>query len=471
MFHDLETPILTLGNNYVWTLRNAVEGVQIFGGIGSGKTSGSGRKLAQNYLKAGYGGLVLSVKPDERKLWESYCQETGRLDDLLVIHPDNPHRFNFIDYEMNRKGEGAGLTENLVMVLKTVINAGELQKKTLSSNDAFWDNALDMLIFNIVDLCQLAYGTVTLKLLISIAQSIPDNLNKLKDPQFFLKNEFGKALIAVRCKRESKVLNDKELRLYEDIENYFLSNLITLNDRTRSVIEHSFLGLLFQLNRDPIYSLFCSSESNFSPEDSLFGKIIFLDLPIKYYDKVGRGIQILFKYVWQRAMERRNIEENDCPVFLWADEAQNFIHEHDIDYQATARSARVCTVYLTQNLPNYMAHMGGDSGKHHVQSFLGTLGTKIFHANTDHSTNQYAADLIGKDVFRVQSESKSLGKGYSKTQSWAEHREYLIQPEDFVFLKTGGKKNNFKVEGIMHCQDAPWKAENNYLETIFNQKQ
>jgi|GEM_PF-4259272 len=44
----------------LWTLRNAVEGVQIFGGIGSGKTSGSGRMLGLKYLSAGLGGLVLS---------------------------------------------------------------------------------------------------------------------------------------------------------------------------------------------------------------------------------------------------------------------------------------------------------------------------------------------------------------------------------------------------------------------------
>ncbi len=470
MPYNLESPILNIGNKYSWTLRNAVEGVQIFGGIGSGKTSGSGKMLAIKYLQAGFGGLVLSVKPDERKLWEGYCRETGRTNDLIIVHPDNRHRFNFIDYEMNREGAGAGLTENLVMVLKTVINAGELQKKTLASNDAFWDNALDMLIFNVIDLCQLAYETVTLKQLISIAQSIPESPEKLKDPDFFLKNEFGKALFEIKLKRDEKRLSLKQMRIYENAENYFLSNFIPLNERTRSVIEHSFLGLLFQLDRDPVYSLFCSSENNFKPEDSIGGKIIFIDLPIKYYDKVGRGIQILFKYIWQRAMERRNVADNDRPVFLWADEAQNFIHEHDIDYQATARSARVCTVYLTQNMPNYFAHMGGDSGKYHVQSFLGTLGTKIFHANTDNSTNQYASDLIGKDMMIAQSGSKTMGKNYSKTTGWSETRDYLVRPEQFVFLRTGGAKNHYIVDGIMHCQDAPWKEENSYHLAFFNQK-
>jgi len=51
--------------NY-WTIRNAVEGVQIFGGIGSGKTSGSGRVIALRYLASGFGGLVLTAKHDAK---------------------------------------------------------------------------------------------------------------------------------------------------------------------------------------------------------------------------------------------------------------------------------------------------------------------------------------------------------------------------------------------------------------------
>ena len=44
--YDLDTPLLELGEGVKWTARHAVEGTQIFGGIGSGKTSGSGQTLA-----------------------------------------------------------------------------------------------------------------------------------------------------------------------------------------------------------------------------------------------------------------------------------------------------------------------------------------------------------------------------------------------------------------------------------------
>jgi type IV secretory pathway TrbF-like protein len=42
------------------------------------KTSGSGRMLAGAYLRAGMGGLVTAVKPEEIPLWRRYAAEHGR---------------------------------------------------------------------------------------------------------------------------------------------------------------------------------------------------------------------------------------------------------------------------------------------------------------------------------------------------------------------------------------------------------
>jgi len=54
------------------TVRQAFEGISIFGGTGSGKTTGSGRTIALSMLEKGWGGLVLTVKPDERERWQHY---------------------------------------------------------------------------------------------------------------------------------------------------------------------------------------------------------------------------------------------------------------------------------------------------------------------------------------------------------------------------------------------------------------
>ena len=101
---DLDTPVLQLPDGvdgrhtYSWTIRNAVEGLQIFGGIGSGKTSGSGRMVALKYLSMGFGGIVLTAKTDEKAHWQELCKIAGRTDDLIVIEPGGQHFFNLMEH-------------------------------------------------------------------------------------------------------------------------------------------------------------------------------------------------------------------------------------------------------------------------------------------------------------------------------------------------------------------------------------
>src|SRR5262245_32620469 len=96
-----------------WTLRNSFEGTHIFGATGSGKTHGSGRALAHAFLRAGYGGLVLTFKGDDAATWRDYLEEAGRLDDYLRVAPETPEHFNFLRYETTRSTRGAALTKNI----------------------------------------------------------------------------------------------------------------------------------------------------------------------------------------------------------------------------------------------------------------------------------------------------------------------------------------------------------------------
>ncbi|MEZ4784819.1 MAG: TraM recognition domain-containing protein [Candidatus Kapaibacterium sp.] len=481
---DLDFPLIDFAGS-PWTVRNAVEGVQIFGGIGSGKTSGSGRMLALKYLSAGFGGLVLTVKPDEREMWEEYCDLTGRRDDLIIVEPDGDHRFNFLSYE----GQG-GNTENIVQVLKTVIQASE-EKASGAKQDPFWESALDMLIFHVIDLCQLAYGRVTLQDLYDIVQTLPGQ-DKASAPEG---NAYQKAYAEALRHVESLVIawekaqstdrlaqfqsqlsydaavcNDvPAARLLKYVDQFFHETYGNLSEKTRSIIDFSFSGFLFRLLREPVYSLFCDGESTFTPEDCLDGKIIVLNLPVKLYHKVGRDCQIMFKYIWQRAMEKRRIAENGRPVFLISDEAQNFLHEYDAEYQATARSSRIATVYISQNLPNYHANMGGAKSDFRVKSFLGTLSTKVFHANADKETNDYASALIGEGFFEEMSRQTSVAGEFSASKTKSLKIDRIIRPEEFPRLKTGGTKNNGLVAAYLHFQGNVLEKEESFIKAHFDQ--
>ncbi len=484
-----------------WTIGHAVEGVQIFGGIGSGKTSGSGRTLAHKFLSAGFGGLVLTAKADEKALWEEYCDQTGRRKDLVVLEPGGRHHFNFLQYEATQASGEKAITANIVQVLKTVINAGEEKKGGVSDN-AFWESALDMLIVSVIDLCQLAYGTLSVRTLYDVVRTIP----RSREQQAATAREdeqdtpFARAYLTAKAKVDKQVaawrqtlkqlpLEDYELlqvdnaRYQQALEDalpdaqmlkflyeFFLETLKTLSEKTRSTIDLMFTGFLFHLLREPVYSLLCHGVSTVTPEASLRGKIILLNLPVKHYQKVGQDCQVMFKYVWQRAMEKRDVNQNSRPVFLWADEAQNFLHEHDADYQATARSSRIATVYISQNLPNYYACMGGAKADHRVKSFLGTLNTKIFHANADIETNQYASALIGDAIYVDKSQGETVGKDFSNSQNESLKLTRRVRPEEFAALKTGGTRNGGKVESYLLWQGSSLLPRQNFIKIAFRQK-
>ncbi len=481
-FFDLDQVLINFSGHEgssAFTIRDAVEGVSIMGSNGSGKSSGSAKTWANNYISAGMGGLVLTVKADEKDAWIEYMRKANRLDDLILVEPGGKYHFNFLAYEAAQKVGGQAISENLAQVIETVIDSNE-EKNRGQANDPFWSDSMHMLVVHVLDLCLLAYDKVSVQTLYDIALTVPKRGQQPEDrPK---PNSFGHAFQAAKDKVQQqakefvKTLPDAEKRklsdddyydnlivenipdaaLFRSLDQFFNDHYKNLAEKTRGIIEFSFVGLLFRLLREPIHSLFCRHESNFKPEDCFDGKVILLNVPTKLYHKAGRDIQVAFKYIWQRAMERRNVAENPRPVFLFADEAQEFLHPHDVTYQATARSSRICTVYITQNLSSYHSAMGGVKSEHKVASFMGTLGTKIFHSNSDVQTNLYASDLIGSAYTEDHSRSSTLAGKFSSTRSMSFKLEKMMRPEEFTNLKTGGKRNNYMVEGIIHRQGNPF---------------
>jgi type IV secretory pathway TraG/TraD family ATPase VirD4 len=490
---DLDTPLIdfkSASGVTPWRIRDAVESVLIFGNVGSGKSSGSGRLLALKYLTNGFGGLVLTAKPGEKELFEEYCRLAGRSEDLIVLEPGGGKYFNFLEYEATQTETNVPLTANIVQVLKTVIRAGE-QKDKGKSDDQFWETALDMLISNVIDLTRLAYNRISVQEIFDIVQTIPasdetvtkEMVEKSEKPFFKAYNQARlNVMKSIDEWRQSLTPENRKLvgetdylthipnaRNFKMLDQFFMTGFKNLSDKTRSIIDFSLSGFLFRLLQEPVYSLFCKKHSNVTPEDSLKGRIIVLNLPVKTYQNVGRDCQILFKYVWQRAMEKRDVVSNPRPVFLWADEAQHFLHEHDTEFQATARSSRIATVYISQNLPNFFAVLGGAGGEYKVKALLGTMGTKIFHANADIETNNYASELIGDSYFEDISSGFSIAKEFSKTRNRGLILERQLRPEDFVSLKTGGPANHHVVEGIVHKQGDGFISKQNHARILFTQ--
>lgn len=169
------------GEQIEWRIRDAVEGTQIFGATGSGKTSGSGFALAQAMLKAGFGGLVLTAKPGDAEDWaepnRGYLRLAGR-EPPIIIGPQSRWRryaewgcevaptFDFLDYEYRRAvGLGYSPSINLTDLFLTAME-GSTDRDSVS-REPFWDDAVRQLVSNALELCSMSEGRVSLSTLIA----------------------------------------------------------------------------------------------------------------------------------------------------------------------------------------------------------------------------------------------------------------------------------------------------------------
>lgn len=473
--------------NY-WCLKDAFEGVQILGGTGSGKTSGSGQAIARAFLDANLGGLVLTAKTDEVLAWKNYARDAGREADLLIVEPGGKYAFNFLTYELKRPGSGAGHTENLVNLFCSVLEAAERKQGQGGGQDAYWQRTLKQLLRNAIDLAVIAADEVNLPALYKIITSAPRSSAEVADDAW-KKDSICFALIeeAEGRAKEKKRENDFELT-----RDYWLREFPGLAEETRSVIVSTFTSMADCFLRGLLRNLFCG-ELTIKPEDSFDGKIIILNLPVKEFNELGQFAQVLFKFCWQRAVERRipagidraQSQATIRPVFLWADESQFFATQMDALFQSTARSSRASTVYLTQNLPSYFSAFGGPNSRSDTESFLGNLQTKIFHANGDPSTNNWAADSIGKT--RQMQFSGSLSEGQNNRMAGAVNSnmnaggslvfEFLVQPQEFTMLRTGGLEADFCVDAVIFQGGRRWQVPDkskmtarNFIRHVFPQK-
>jgi hypothetical protein len=424
---DLDTPLLQLSPQDRFTLRDACQGVHVFGGIGSGKTSGSGKALASAYLRAGFGGLVLVAKPDEVERWADYARANGRANSLILFGERGGGSFNFIAYELAR--QGADGTGSVVECLMRILEAARLSNSGgTHSNNAFWEDTTRQLLRNTIPILYAATGTVRIPDIIRFVASAPMSMEQLRDADWQSSSFMFQNLAAART-RPQRPLDPGD---FDKIAGYWHDEFSQLDPKTRSNIAISLSTVLDRFNRGRLNKAFCTGTS-LVPELTFHGAIIVMDMSALTWNEDGIIAQQLFKYMWQRAVLARNAlpqQHRDRPVFLWADEAQYFVNGFDTDFHSACRSSRACSVYLTQSLPTYYAKMGGDNAKAKADMLLANFVTKVFHNNADPETNRWAADTLGRILQQRasynegQNTSRSMGLNEGENASWGSSSSY-----------------------------------------------
>ena len=445
------------------TLTDAKTGVLITGKTGSGKTSGPGRLLAKNYLRAGFGGLVLCAKVDEPNLWRSLLKQTGREQDGIFFGEDPDYCFNFLDYEA--RTAGSDLSENIVNLmieLARLTNPGGRG----GENAEFWQAERKKLLRNILGLLLPVDGSVDLLRMNSLLNSAPHDFTQARSADWRSTSNLYKYLVAAEKLIEQNKIRKHE---YQLIADYWLQEHPGADPRTRGNIVSDYTGLMDAFLRGKVYDLF-SQKTTVTPDHILAGKVVVVALPVAGYYEVGRYAAGLWKYLLQRASERRSLvhPETIRPSFIWADEAQYFSTTTDQIFQTTARSSRVCTVYLTQNLPNFYVEFGGQAGTHRVHSLLGNLTLKLFCGNDESVTNEWASKTIDKSTqYKVNlSNAQEIGRD---SIGLSEHEEFDCPSRNFLGLKFGTEQNDCMVEAIAFQGGRIWSNGRRWMKCSFRQ--
>lgn len=415
---DPDTPLLKLTPSDAFTLRDAFNGVHIFGAIGSGKTSGSGKALARAYLRAGMGGLVLCAKPEEVELWQRYAEENGRASSVILF--DERLGFNFIDYELSRQGLEYGVS-NVVECLNRVLEAADQATgKTNTSSDSFWPQSTEQVLKYVIPVIYAAQGSVTVANIIDFVTTAAPDARLYGDPGWAANSYAARTL---RAAVDRPVIEIRDSHMMQSLASYWFQQFPNIPEKTRGNILISLSARLDRFRHGRLRKVFCD-QTDLVPELSMHGAIIIMAMPnLGVWNEDGRIAQQLFKFVWQRAIESRNglaPPHRDRPVFLWADEAQYFVNLKDADFISTCRGSRACVVFLSQTLPNYYKELG-ERNQHAANSLVGKFNTMVFHLNACHHTNQYAADLIGKRLQLRRTTNESVGSNYSRGMNYGEN--------------------------------------------------
>lgn len=481
-------------NHITWA--DSVEGALILGATGSGKTSGPAKLIALSQLRSGFGLCVLCAKKEERERWERYAQEAGRSEDVIVLNKASSRKFNFLQYEMNRKGEGAGDVLNVINILMNLNEQSRVYTSGSGGNkdERFWDESLKRLISRTIGLLRLSGEEIS----ITNMRKIVSNSFRENDVNEYA--ELNRIISSVEeLSQEERTIalttltnwanSNYFLRLIERIQrnhaaktdqaqlimDYWLKEFARLSEKTSSIIVESFMGIIEAFMNDGILKDQFSKglDEELLPESIIQDKkLLIIDFPIKEFGLSAVFAATIYKTAFQAACERREIsnEEQPMPVGLFIDEYQSFCNPvADSLFQATARSSWVACTYITQNINNLFFVMGDSQPEARTKALLGNLNLKIFANNADYTTNEWASDMIGKTFINLESANYDQTGRPSMTSTKQYHHK--IAPDHFTHLKKGRKQNRYKVEAVVFKPGLLWgQDQQNYAIVEFDQK-
>jgi hypothetical protein len=435
----------------------AAGGCLTLGGLGSGKTSTVGAMAARSFLSGPYGGAILSVKGDEPDHWRQLIKEAGREKDLIEFGPDSSTSFDPLAY-IAATGKSVALTESIAELFNNLIAVGKVYQP--SSGERYFEEAVAELVRAMVVALTNADEPITITSIHSILCSLP-RMPEDVDSEHWKSSSFCAQIVAkLRARRDSfsrAKWNDLDVALVHLLERF-----PGLDPKTRSNVESTLTGLCSKFLYEPFRSLFCSGRCDFTPEQLTHDhKILLVSMPLLEVGRdTGRLCQVLMKLILGRGWLRHQYRPGCCHgAFLYIDEASFLMSRMDTYFHMVCRSSAIAPFLLMQNILT----MSGDEFGEQVPGsktlgFLGLIGTKIFLANNETLTNNYAADLIGKTYAYLDSWNAGSSENHHHTGiSGNKQLMHLVEPMAFTqLLRPDGEQKI--AEAIVHMSGRTFRA-------------
>lgn len=447
-------------------VRDLFEHCFIAGSTGAGKTSTLGYYLAKSILQVEklpeqekIGMVVFLYKASDLALWQSWCEEHHRLDDMIVIGDDGSYAFNLLEYYKDKEVISA---VDALMNLSGLSLGGSSQKES----EHYWEQAKRQRLHRLILLNQLSGEPLNISTLYKLHSSSPQYGEQLQD-KIFLGQSYCLQMLGKAADRMGE--DHPQFQLVED---YFLREMPYMADRTQSSILSLTSAILEPFISSPLLNkLFCQ-DTTLSLDHLLTGKIVILNLPIQQWEFSGKLAQMLFKYVLQKRIESRNLQELPNPVCFWLDEFQHYISAYDALFLSTARSARAGCILLTQNISSLYAQIGGNGrmAEEKVNALLSLTNHKFFMAQNSYITNEFASKTIGLGIRNLHSTTASFqSRGLEGSAGISEQYQYQIMPKEFTMLKRGGKHHQGVVEVYLTATGKIFSNGKNYLKLRLQQ--
>ena len=466
----LDKPLLWYTKHDFLSRRTLLESVVVQGRSGSGKTSGPGRALQKSiFSQPDIGGCLLTSKPEERGDVEKLFKQLGQSHRLRIFAPDQPWRFNILNWEM-RAGADARELSNILMTISETLDRN---KGGGNQRDPFFAQAAERKAELAIIPLLLATHRVNARELQRFVTGAAMSQQELASEPW--KAGFHNQVLLAAGKASKTPLEQaawEQAREFWGVENVFLDN------RTRSSIDAQLQNTLHVFASGIVGDLL-SNNTNITPAFMDEGGWIVVDASPSRWGSVGQFVNGAIKIATQRHILRRHATSKSALICLWSDEVQNHINLLDAKWLAETRSHLGFGIFLTQSLHAFYASLNQSGDHSEADALLTNFGTKIACALGDPKSAEYHSKLCGKSLQTFFGGSTSTDEtvfdqvfGQTKfSANFSQKWEANVTEAEFMHrLRTGGKPDCM-VDAWIIKSGKPFRASGtNWIRTSFSQR-